>query len=142
MKIQVQHKKYNGGYISTGNVVSGWQYSTYVRGWKQTECNGHICEEGHLQRFDLEGFYSRYLPSFLRAYVRDVAGGKDGIILYCIRHFNGDDVVIHGWIVTDDNYNLKRVFYNRWTQKSEEIMDKAIHAVTVDAQKSYKQFAQ
>lgn len=44
--------------------------------------------------------------------------------------------------VQHKKYNLKRAFYNKWTQKSEEIMNKAIHAVTIDAQNRYKSYNQ
>ena len=34
--------------ISTGNVYANTQYSSFIRPWKEKECNGHVNPEGHL----------------------------------------------------------------------------------------------
>lgn len=42
--------------IMDGNVIAPTQYSTFVRPWKETECNGFINEEGHLTKYDIQHF--------------------------------------------------------------------------------------
>ena len=138
MKYTTGHKTYDRathGYISTGNVISGGQYSTYVRGYKETECNGIINEPGHLQRFDLDSF--TWADSYFREKMRILAGGAKSVIAYCIRHYNGDNRMIHGYIITDTDYNVLWWRVNNNTNKSYSIMLTAIKAVGDDAKAYY-----
>lgn len=130
MRIHTIHKKYDGQYISTGNVISDQQYSMFIRGYKRKECNGFVNEDGHLQQWDLNNWPSRYLPSSIRERVKKYASGKESIILYCIRHFNGKNPVILGWIITDYNYNLLERSIIRWDEKSLEVIGQVTKAVT------------
>lgn len=140
MKYITGHKTYDRashGYITVGSVVSGGQYSTYIRGYKEVECNGYMSEQGHLQKFDLDSF--KWANSYFRDKIRELASGSDSVIAYCIRHYNGDDRMIHGYIITDTDYNVLWWTTANNTNKSYIIMLTAIKAVGDDAKAYYQQ---
>lgn len=141
MKYTTGHKTYDRashGYITTGNVISGGQYSMYVRGYKETACNGLINEPGHLQHYDLDSF--AWSDSYFREKIKELASGTESVIAYCIRHYNGDDQMIHGYIITDTNYNVLWWTVANNTNKSYLIMLTAIKAVGDDARAYYENF--
>lgn len=55
MHIESEYKTFNKqtNYIGTGNVIANTQFSTFVRPFTETKCNGYDFQEGHLQNYDL-----------------------------------------------------------------------------------------
>ena len=117
--------------VSTGNVVSGTQNSTYVRAHSEIECNGFTNPPGHLRAFDLKTFNQ---PSYsLDWRVRNWLDANREIkcIVYCLRTHRGDNSTVHGWIITsaDDNYELLARCDGRGA-KNRSVVDEAINFLT------------
>lgn len=90
--------------ITTGNVIANTQYSSFIRPWKERECNNNIFPEGDLMRFDIEHFGR--LPEAIDKYLRD-KNRQDSVILYEFFTTNK-----YGrrcpfcWVITDRDYKL------------------------------------
>lgn len=82
----------------TGNVVSSIQLSNYIRGKQTVECNGFTFKEGELRAFDLKHF--KDLPMAIRNKAESLTEGHEPVVLYQIRHWNGDTKVVHGYVIT------------------------------------------
>lgn len=93
--------------ISTGNVYANTQYSSFIRPWKETECNGFSNPEGHLMDFDLKPFRSFRIPQC----IMDILKNKERAESYILYMFFIVNKYKHvepfGWVVTD--YHHKRV---------------------------------
>lgn len=131
MLFESEHKTFNAktNCISTGNVIANTQNSTFIRGYENTSCNGQSWERGHLQAVDLKP-WSHLLPSYVRKALIELASGTDSVILYMFKHRIGSKLVIHGFIVTDCNYNELKRFYINNNQKSYSVICEAAKYVT------------
>lgn len=89
--------------ISTGNVISNTQYSSFVRPWKDTKCNGHDFPEGQLMNFDLQFFSG--IPQSIDEYLRDEKR-EDSVILYKFSTYKDGRNNPFCWVLTDRNYKL------------------------------------
>jgi hypothetical protein len=132
MLFKSEHRTFNrkADLISTGNVVSNVQKSSYIRPFSETECNGIVNPPGHLRDFDLKPFLTT-IPSGVLKYVESVSMNKQ-VVLYRIQHYVGERRVIHGWIVTKDwreNHGLLRCFSNGG-RKSRSVIDEAVKYLT------------
>lgn len=67
--------------IVHGNAVCNTQYSSYIRPWKETECNGFVNPEGHLMDFDLKPFRNYHIPRDIYDYLTD-QNRQESVILY------------------------------------------------------------
>lgn len=96
--------------ISTGNVYANTQFSSFVRPWAQTECNGFTNEEGHLTMFDMKPFQKYGIPNEIEKILKDV-NRKDSVILYMFFVTNKyNHVEPFCWVITDRQHNLvKRI---------------------------------
>lgn len=91
--------------ITTGNVFANTQYSSYIRPWKETECNGFVNKEGHLMNYDLRPFVQYRMPRHIEAIIRD-KDRADSVILYMFFILNEQkQVEPFGWILTDRQHN-------------------------------------
>lgn len=116
-------RKANGNYYGRGNVISDVQFSNYVRPFNETECNGYVRPEGYLRDFDLNHF--KTLPINIREYIKFVTD-NESVILYEVRHWNGNTKVVHGYVITKchrNNYKLVKKFYIGRTEKSRNVVD-------------------
>ena len=115
-----EHKTYNKkiNCPSVGNTIDGGYLGLFVRAYNKIECNGHTSEPGHLQQFDLQSFRRYSPPHDITSHLKD----RDGI-LYCLRHYNGDQCTVHGWILTDTDSNLIRIYYANNSYKSQSVVD-------------------
>lgn len=91
--------------ISTGNVISNTQYSSFIRPFRETECNGRTNPCGHLMNFDLAPFRNYYIPEKIKSILLDKER-KDSVILYMFYTTRQYRTVPFCWIVTDRDYNL------------------------------------
>lgn len=106
--------------ISTGNVIGGCQYSTYVRPYNETICNGNVYEKGYLRDYDM-----KYLeiPQYLNTninikdYIYDITQYKSCIVYQFSTYNNNNTKNIFGIIVEQDNefkiFNTSYINYNK-----------------------------
>ncbi len=94
--------------VSTGNVISDTQKSSYIRSVGDTQCNGIKNSFGHLHEFDVRPFDG--VPDRLKAFL--ALQGRS-VILYQFHHWTGPSWrrrrILHGHIVTDGFYKLLAV---------------------------------
>lgn len=111
--------------LTTGNVWGRVQFSTYVRPYTETECNGIVNAEGHLQDFDLESMRKVGMPEYIIQEVK-AAAVTLSVIVYQIRHWvykNGKkEKVVHGYVMTDASHKHLRSWFTRKTIKSNEVL--------------------
>lgn len=106
--------------ITKGNVISNTQISGYIRPYNQTECNGRTVKKGELQDFDLRKFGR--LPYYVEEMVRTCAKDKT-VILYMFFHRNAyNEKVVHGYIITNTNYNVIDIFVTGTRRKSRDVI--------------------
>ena len=111
--------------ITTGNVSSNTQQSSYIRPWTETECNGRTNPEGHLTNFDLQPFRKYRIPTVIDKIVSD-KNRKEPVILYMFHVWSKDQHVLpFCWVVTDTNHKLLKHFIV--TRRGEHI-EKRINA--------------
>ncbi len=143
--ITTGHKSFDkqifGTGVMTGNVWGDVQTSNYIRGRKIIDCNGMPFPEGHLQDFDLKLFQN--LPHPVVTIVRGLAPETEPVILYEIHHWNGDEKVVHGYIVTrpDPRTNSSRgpVLWfttTRRSAKSSAVIETIADALNQDAEEA------
>lgn len=130
MKFDSLHKTFNNQCtcISTGNQIGDVVISSYVRAFNETECNGRINEKGHLQNFDLnEGMlanFAHYVKDWIRKYVIN-----ESVIAYEFHHYNRNNKIIDGYVITDTKHKLLKVWYEG-TYKNQDAVDEAIKYIT------------
>ena len=139
MKFESLHKTFNRqvSMISTGNQIGNTVYSSYIRSYNETECNGRTFPKGHLQEYDL-GWLVKEAPQETKDFIR--RHGKDRkFILYVFFHrSNGkifwnrsyEEKIIHGAVITDPEHNYIKTFYSRNNVKSRSVIDEAKKYIT------------
>lgn len=117
--------------ITTGNVSSNTQQSSYIRPWTETECNGRTNPEGHLTNFDLHPFQKYGIPLVIDKIVSDKER-KEPVILYMFYVWSKDQHVLpFCWVVTDKNHKLvKTVIVTRWGEHKGKRISAAREAVS------------
>lgn len=92
--------------IATGNVYANTQYSSFIRPWKETECNGFTDPEGHLIKYDLKPFQNYWIPKDIEEYLTN-RNRQDSVILYMffVRDKEGC-VEPFSFVVTDYHHRL------------------------------------
>lgn len=93
--------------ISTGNVIADTQFSSFVRPWRETECNGFIRPEGHLMDFDLGPFRKYGIPGRIMDILKD-REREDSVILYMFFVCRDDAICPFCWVVTTGEHKLIR----------------------------------
>ena len=91
--------------IFPGNTYSNTQYSSYIRPWGETECNGNIREEGVLTKFDLKPFQQFRIPEKVMQIILDKER-KESVILYMFFVYKDRRINPFCWVVTDYNDKL------------------------------------
>ena len=92
--------------LSTGNVYAATQFSSFIRPWKEKECNGFVNPEGHLTNFDMEPFRKFRIPDDIHKYITD-RNREESVILYMFfvrdkeRHVNP-----FSFVITDNHHRL------------------------------------
>jgi hypothetical protein len=116
--------------LTTGNVCANTQWSSYIRAYTETECNGFTNPPGHLRDFDLKPFRAMNIPQHVLDKVLAETQDKS-IILYQIRHWQyvkgGEKVrVVHGYILThgaNNGHKLIAKMYCGKTIKSYDVIN-------------------
>lgn len=130
MKFESLHKTFNRqvSCISTGNQIGNTVYSSYIRAYNDTECNGYTNPKGHLQEYDL-GWLVEEAPRETKDFIRRQEKNRR-FILYVFFHWNNGTRIIHGVVITDTEYNHVRTFYTRNNYKSRSILEEAKKYIT------------
>ena len=116
--------------VSSGNVYSNVQTSSFIRAYNETECNGRNWEPGVLQAADLKLFIERLrIPDYVLKAVREAAKDVD-VILYRFCHGRRDNRVTHGWVITSRAHEVIARFVTGPTSKSERVIDWCIRYIT------------
>lgn len=90
--------------ITTGNACTDGQFSSFIRPYTETECNGFTNPPGHLRKFDLKPFFD--IPKHVLNRVLELTQTQ-GCILYRWRHVNGrlsphkNQYITHGYTITE-----------------------------------------
>lgn len=117
IKINTGHKTFDSqtNIISTGNIVANTLFGAYVREYTRIS-NGYEDKPlGYLQDWDLENHFNENIPTCMRDHV-SMVDRETKHILYKVRHFNGDNEIIHGYILTkgyDDEYEHVKTYCSR-----------------------------
>lgn len=138
MLFESAHKTFNKQttLITTGNAIGNTQTSFFIRPYKTPKNPvGEKVSFGSMQDYDLNQF--RNLPNHVRESVKKNTKTKDGI-LYKFFHYDGDRQVVHGYVLTDGNYNLIRKFYTNPSWKSQDVVDKVSEYVAISKKKGAK----
>lgn len=97
------------GYIGAGNVFSNCQSSSYIRSSKQINCNSSSFDIGCLQNADMNRFNKLFdrlgaNSKLFKNRVMHLANENNGIILYFYHHLNKSELIMHGFVVTDNSH--------------------------------------
>lgn len=120
--------------ITSGNCYCNTQYSSYIRPWREKECNGRINPEGHLMKYDMDPFDRHAIPQRIREILVDKER-KDSVILYMFFVTNKEKhIQPFGWVVTSRDKKLiaKQIVRRPGQQHLKRIkaLDEAIQYIT------------
>lgn len=93
--------------ITTGNVYANTQLSSYIRPWKETQCNGITYNEGYLMKYDLQQYWRflSYVPKRIMNVLKDKER-TESIILYMFFTTTNDRIFPFCFVLTDYSHNL------------------------------------
>jgi len=124
MKIETGHKTFDQqtNIISYGNIIANTMVGFYIRAYNDTvNPVGQTRPLGYLQDFDLQNWrnelYRYRLMNKVKAHLVNRAG-----ILYRLFHYNKNQRIIHGFILTDTDYNLIEKWVVGPTYKSWDVV--------------------
>lgn len=115
--------------ITTGNVYASTQFSSYIRPWSKTECNGMDFPCGELLKYDLKPFSPYTIPIPIMRELYDETRTESLILYMFFIHRQGIKPL--GWVLTDKNHKMKSWFVDYWTWKREAAMKEIIKYITV-----------
>lgn len=124
MHFESPHKTFNRQTvsISPGNVIAPTQYSSYIRPYMETWCNGRTWEEGVLQKADLKYFST--IPSSIRREIEKLTHDEDSI-LYTFFHRSGERLILDGIVLTTRVYIHVKTWFTNPTWKAHEAVCEA-----------------
>jgi hypothetical protein len=132
MKIETGHKTFDrqADLISTGNVIGHVQYSSYIRPYNETECNGLKFEKGHLRAFDLQWWIKTLrTPERVLNYVLSATTDKSVILYQFHHHGRLGRTIVDGHVVTTADHKLLASFRSD-TPKSGAILKAVLPYIT------------
>lgn len=92
--------------ITTGNAYCNTQYSSYIRPYKETECNGFVKPQGELLAWDLQQYRRFRIPEAIGKVLWDKNREKS-VILYMFFITNKEgSIEPFSWVLTDYDNNL------------------------------------
>ena len=133
MLFESPHKTFNkqADCINTGNIIGNVEYGAYIRAYNNIECNGKTdYMPGDLQNFDLKSI-PHLSPNHVINKIRELAK-NESIIFYAFFHHNGDQRIMHGWIITKYNYLELARFYANNNWKSMAVLDECAKYVCLN----------
>lgn len=131
------NKQVDASCIMAGNVTSDVQTSTFIRPRQELECNGRVNAPGHLQEFDLQTFEGRPNMDRVLRYIRtDPFFETNTAIGYRVFHYVGQQLTLHGFVLTDREHKLIRRFDRedlglRRSSKSASVLDFCLPYIAV-----------
>lgn len=90
--------------ITTGNAYCNTQFSSFIRPFSKTECNGIQNPQGHLLYFDLGPFRKFQIPTLIKDILTDESR-KESVILYMF-FVSKEHIEPFCWAVTTKDYKL------------------------------------
>ena len=120
--------------IATGNVYATTQFSSFIRPWKETECNGFTNPEGHLMDFDMKPFRTFRIPRMIEDILVDKERERS-VILYMFFTRNKEGrTEPFCWVVTDYGHKLIKyqivVYGNQNHMKRQQAAHEAMSYIT------------
>ena len=113
--------------ISHGNIIANTMYGSYIRSYTETECNGFDFPVGHLFNVDMKPFIERMglrNQRIIEYIKKETEARQKSVILYCFFHWRNGERIVHGYILTDWDYNHIQTFYGeRYSSKSISVLD-------------------
>ena len=110
--------------IDTGNVIANTQYSSFIRPWKETKCNGYTNPEGHLTNYDLKPFRNYWIPEDIEKYLIDHNRQESSILyMFFVRDKEGH-VEPFSFVVTD--YHHRLIMYRVRSYRGQRYMKRLI----------------
>lgn len=92
--------------LADGNVIANTQVSSFIRPWKETECNGFTNPEGHLTLYDLSQFDNFVMPEDIWNYLLDEER-QESVILYMFFIRNKENhIEPFCWAIADREHHL------------------------------------
>lgn len=124
MLFESEHKTFNSkcNYISTGNVYSNVQTSSFIRSSNQLECNGFTRPKGHLQDYDLNHNSFSALSRYEVSRIKEFTDLHNGSILYKFFHVSSGKKLVHGFVLTDKEYKHLCTFMHNQSNKSYSVI--------------------
>ena len=117
--------------ISTGNVISNTQYSSYVRPYNEVKNGGYIGKQGDFLKYDLQ-FFGR-IPKFIEDIIMD-KNRENSVILYQFHVYKNGKKDILGYVMTDKDHNFincatMSYFGQKWAYKRENAIGETLKYV-------------
>jgi len=139
MKVDTPHQVFSRqtNLIAVGNVFANTQHSSYIRPFNETLNSAQeFRKKGHLQNWDLNHF--SHLPYFVQNAVKTHAI-DESVILYQFHHYRHNERVIHGYVITNSEFELLQYFVTGPTYKSEAVIEACLPYVSKKKLKTKKQ---
>lgn len=130
-KFESVNKTYNRklNAFTPGNCIDGGYISSYIRSKNEIDLdNGEKRPIGYLQDWDLIHAVPN-VPQYIQQYIKNLDYAEP-VNLYYIRHYNGDKVIIHGYILVNYDRKLIKKWYASYKYKSMSVIDCAIPYIT------------
>lgn len=111
--------------ITTGNVMSNTQYSSYIRPYKEVVNGYHIGKQGDFLKFDMKNF--NRIPKSIKNFLTD-ENRVDSVILYEFFVNRNRRIDVIGYVLTDKNHNLIKYYVEEgnWYFKREMAIREAM----------------
>ena len=112
--------------IVQGNAVTDTQWSTRVRAYNTTECNGLNYQPGELQKFDLS-VHAGGVPEYVQRCIREKFVDESGWFYHFFYWKSINVCRTLGYVVFNDDHSKYQVFVNAHiTSKSREALYECI----------------
>jgi hypothetical protein len=122
-------------FIDVGNVIANTQYSSYIRPFTQTECNGFTWNPGYLRETDLRMFkelgVSERILSQVRTHTRDQEA-----ILYVFFHYSRSARrrILDGVVLTSRDHIHVQTWYTNSDWRAQAAVEEARKYIAVTSQ--------
>lgn len=113
--------------ITAGNVVANTMVGGHIRAYDNVTMGA---KRGDLQKYDLNKFIKMDGFHMLRRYFQNLASEQE-FYIYAFFHKRNDEIIYHGFIITDEDYVYKTTLCVGPTYKSYDILDEVQKYVSI-----------